>query len=328
MDARQYALEQWLTKKCQLTTFQLQIMQGDASFRRYFRMRIDNHSYVVMDAPPPRENCVSFVAIAKALLGLGLRAPDIIASDLSQGFLLLTDLGDSLYLRELSIANAEDLYGRALDALAILQGCRQVDGWAIPSFTADFMRQELELFKEWFLQKHLNLTFAPSMESRLATVFDFLAQSAASQTQVFMHRDYHSANLMMLPNNGVGILDFQDAFRGPVTYDLVSLLRDCYISWPDALVTKLVLQYWEKLNLPDVDKEEFLRWFDLMGLQRHLKALLTFSRKLHRDGNANYLQHIPRTLDYIAKISARYPECKALYELVLEMLCARIPENH
>lgn len=316
MDIRQHALEQWLYN--QFPTFQLHTMQGDASFRRYFRVQVDNDSYIAMDAPPERENCLPFVAIAKALRSMGLHTPAIIASDLSQGFLLISDFGDALYLKELNSINAEMLYGRALDALAILQTCRQAEGWTLSPFTATFMRQELELYKEWFLQKHLKVTLTPQADAQLATAFDFLAQSSANQPHVFMHRDYHSANLMVLPNEQVGILDFQDAFIGPVTYDLVSLLRDCYIDWPDALVIKLVLQYKEKLNLAKVSNEEFLRWFDLMGLQRHLKALLTFSRKFHRDNNPNYLQHIPRTLDYIATVSARYPECKILHTLALE----------
>lgn len=316
MDTRTNDLHHWLTHDCQLPPFQLEPMQGDASFRRYFRVKTADHSYVAMDAPPPRENCVPFVAIANQLRTIGLCAPEIIASSLSRGFLLLTDFGDQQYLKTLTAANADELYGRALNALAVLQTCRNVDGWVIQDFTAEFMRHELELFKEWFLQKHLGLTLTAQTENQLATCFDFLATSAANQTQVFMHRDYHSANLMVLPDQQVGILDFQDAFIGPVTYDLVSLLRDCYIAWPDEQVVKWALQYHEKLALPDVNAELFLRWFDLMSLQRHLKALLTFSRKFRRDNNSNYLQHIPRTLNYIANVSARYPECSVLQELV------------
>lgn len=319
MDQRLHDLEQWLSETCNLPTHKLHAMAGDASFRRYFRVEMEDQSYVAMDAPPPRENCIPYIAIAKTLRQMGLCAPDIIASHVNKGFLLITDFGDYLYLKELNPTNAEELYTRALDALTILQSCRQVDGWPIPTFTAEFMRQELEMFKEWFLCKHMNLTLSLQRDHQLATCFDFLAQSASSQAQVFMHRDYHSANLMVLPNKQVGILDFQDAFIGPVTYDLVSLLRDCYITWPDEVVTKLVLQYWQNLNLPHVTADQFLFWFDMMGLQRHLKALLTFSRKLHRDGNASYLQHIPRTVSYIEKVSARYSNCQVLSELCIEV---------
>lgn len=322
MDARKQTLVDWLTNQSKIPVFNLQPLQGDASFRRYFRATVPDGSYVVMDAPPERENCVPFVAIANALRAIGVCTPEIKAADIAQGFLVLSDFGSQLYLHELAAHNALELYSRALDTLAVLQTCRQVDGWTLPHFTANFMRNELELFKEWFLQKHLNITFSAQLESQLATTFDFLANAAAAQKQVFMHRDYHSANLMVLPNQKVGVLDFQDAFMGPVTYDLVSLLRDCYIAWPDAMVMQLVQQYHEKINLTTVSADEFLRWFDLMGLQRHLKALLTFSRKYRRDHDANYLQHIPRTLNYIEKISARYPECAALHNLISTQVLA------
>jgi aminoglycoside/choline kinase family phosphotransferase len=318
MDTRQQALEHWLNMSCRLTNYQLQLLAGDASFRRYFRVQpVNDVALIAMDAPPEKENCRPFIAIAKALSAIGLNVPDIFHSDVAQGFLLLTDFGDSLYLKTLSIDNAEALYGKALDALAILQSCPQVPGWTVPLFTADFMYKELQLFKEWFLQRYLDLSLSTQTEKMLESFFHFLANTAAEQPQVFMHRDYHSANLMLLPMNQVGILDFQDAFFGPVTYDLVSLLRDCYIAWPDALVTKLVLQYKAKLpSLAEVSDQQFIRWFDLMGMQRHLKALLTFSRKYCRDNDANYLQHIPRTLIYILNCSQRYSECEPFQQFL------------
>ncbi len=324
MTPRQHALQTWLREHCQLSAFQLEPLAGDASFRQYFRVQVAQKSYIAMDAPPERENCMPFVAIANALRQCGLSTPEIIASDVKQGFLLLTDFGDRLYLKELNLTNAEKLYSNALDALAILQTCRKVDGWTVPFFTADFMQQELNLFKKWFLQMHLNLTLSDATEKMLANFFHFLANMAAQQPQVFMHRDYHSANLMLLPNKQVGILDFQDAFIGPVTYDLVSLLRDCYyVISPEAMVTKLVLQYQEKINLTQHSQEEFLRWFDLMGMQRHLKALLTFTRKFHRDHNANYLQHIPRTLNYVLEVSRRYTECREFNNFLQQVsVCA------
>ena len=174
------------------------------------------------------------------------------------------------------------------------------------------MRDELMLCKEWFFEKYLSLTLSREAHARLNASFDFLAENAANQPLVFMHRDYHSANLMRLENEEVGILDFQDAFIGPLTYDVVSLLRDCYIDWPEKRVIEWATYYWQKIALPSVSLETFLRWFDLMGIQRHLKCLLTFSRKYCRDQNAEYVQHIPRTLHYIITISERYPECKAL----------------
>ncbi len=317
MDARQQLLERWLTTVCQLEHYTKVPMAGDASFRRYFRIIHKGHSYVAMDAPPPRENCLSFTLIADAIRREGLRSPIIFQKDLEQGFLLLSDFGDRDYLSELNEKNAEALYGCALDALSVLQKCSQLSKYQPPHFTAEFMIAELQLFKEWFLQKHLGLVLNSETEKMLATLFCFLANSAASQPQVFMHRDFHSANLMVLPNDEVGILDFQDAFIGPLTYDVVSLLRDCYIEWPTQQVEKLALAYKEKIKLTQVSNEIYLRWFDLMGMQRHLKALLTFSRKYRRDQNNHYLKHIPRTLNYIVAVANKYPECHA-FKLFLE----------
>ncbi len=308
-----HLLTTWLTTHCGLTDFQLEALPGDASFRQYFRVRGSDYSYIAMNAAVEKPSCVPFVAIANTLRHAGLSAPEIIASDFSEGFLLLTDFGNHLYLKELTTQNAKELYTRALDALFVMQQCRYAE---LKPFTAEFMRNELMLSKEWFLTKHLELIIPDDTSHMLADCFTFLADSAANQPYVFMHRDYHSANLMVLPNQAVGILDFQDAFIGPVTYDLVSLLRDCYIAWPDALVVELVKYYWEKLALPNVSFSEFKRWFDLMGIQRHLKAILTFSRKYRRDNNAGYLQHIPRTLNYVLTVSQHYPECHALHHFL------------
>lgn len=323
MDVRQTALTQWLSAEANLGSFHLEALPADASFRRYFRVHHPHGTLIAMDAPPERENCVPFVAITKALRQQGLHTPEIILSNVACGFLLITDFGHRLYLQELTANNALTLYREALTALATLQQCRAVPGWTIPLFTAEFMRNELNLFKEWYLEKHLGLVCDTATETMLSTVFNFLAESAAAQPQVFMHRDYHSANLMCLPNNQVGILDFQDAFIGPVTYDLVSLLRDCYIAWPPALIDTLVVEFQQQLRGIKVSPQEWRRWFDLMGIQRHLKALLTFARKYRRDGNPHYLKHIPRTLNYVYTIGQQYPECKKLMTFIQEVsLCA------
>jgi hypothetical protein len=272
-----------------------------------------------MDAPPERENCVPYVAISRALRVHGLLAPEVIAQDISQGFLLLTDFDDRLLLHELNSTNVQQFYTQALDALAMLQSCPAVLDWQIQPFTMDVMIQELQWFQEWYLENYLALTLSTTAKNTLAELFSFLAKEAANQPQVFMHRDYHSANLMVLPNDQIGILDFQDAFIGPVTYDLVSLLRDCYVAWPEEFITALVLRYRDQLKITVTDNE-FLRWFDLMGLQRHLKALLTFARKYCRDGNANYLKHIPRTLNYVVQESRHYPECQAFKKFLCEVM--------
>jgi len=313
VDIRQQALVQWLESVAGLSQVALQPMQGDASFRRYFRVQ----SFVAMDAPPPQENCAPFVAIAHALRGMGVQVPEIIQADIAHGFLLLTDFGDKTYLKTLNSQNADMLYQRALKALAVMQGCQQVPSHTLSLFDADFMRKEWQWHQEWFLQKYLNIDFASQQQS-LDACYEVLITSAINQPQMFMHRDYHSGNLMVLPNE-VGILDFQDAFIGPVTYDLASLLRDCYIDWPASQVEKWVLDYLALLQklkpeLQKVSRGQFLRWFDLMGLQRHIKALMTFARKKVRDHQSNYLQHIPRTLNYIVEVSARYDELAPLHQ--------------
>lgn len=305
-DQRKQSLQKWLNDSCFLKEIVLQTMPGDASFRRYFRVLHADKTYVAMDAPSEQEDSRPFIAISKALTHLGLHTPHVIQSDLTQGFLLLTDLGQYQLLKELNSGNAELLYQKALNALATLQGCQKVTDWEIPFFTADIMRKELLLFQNWFLETYLKLNLSDATQKMLNNTFDILVASLIKQPLVFMHRDYHSANLMILPQQEIGILDFQDAFRGPITYDLVSLLRDCYIAWPDELIRKLVLHYHQQLNVT-VSLDEFNEWFDWMGLQRHMKALFTFSRKFERDHCPNYLQHIPRTLNYLIQISEKYP---------------------
>jgi aminoglycoside/choline kinase family phosphotransferase len=309
MDKRYEQLLEWLNKNVEAESLTITPIAGDASFRRYFRVSANAHTWVAMDAPPDKENCVTFIAVAKALRDCGLSTPEIFKQNITDGFLLLSDFGDKQLLQTLNEKNVARLYNNALDALAVLQNCRHIDGCTVPAFTRDFMFQELLWFKEWFIQRYLHLELSVAIDAMLTNVFNFLANLAASQPQVFMHRDYHSANLMLLPDEKIGILDFQDAFIGPVMYDVVSLLRDCYIDWPDELVMSLALSYKLRLDLKITD-ELFLRWFNGMGLQRHMKALLTFSRKYKRDHNSNYLVHIPRTLNYIAKISRFFPECQ------------------
>jgi aminoglycoside/choline kinase family phosphotransferase len=314
-DFKKIALKKWLTDTCQLKQFTLETLRGDASLRQYFRVKTGDQSYVVMVAPTERDECKPFIAISKVLRAKGLLSPEIIVSHAPLGFLLLTDFGDQQLLSTLNAQNADLLYAKSLDSLAALQECREVFGWKIRPFTANFMLQECLLFKEWFLQMFLELELAHHTEKMLSTFFQCIVESAANQPQVFMHRDYHSANLMVLPDNQIGILDFQDAFIGPVTYDLVSLLRDAYIAWPEERVKNWALSYYSQLSLP-MNADDFLKAFDLMGCQRHLKAILTFTRKYLRDDSTNYLQHIPRVLHYLSYISERYPETKAFHEFL------------
>ena len=320
---REKTLRQWL-KKQGLSKAKLKLLPGDASFRRYFRLTLPQGSFIVMDAPPPVEDCKPFIHIAKTLREMGLQAPEVIEADSEQGFLLISDFGDLTYLRacQLKAEQPDQLYQRALMALALLQSCPKVQGHSIPLFTADLMHKEWELYQEWFLEKWLMLS-APSVLS-LRSCYEIIVESAISQPQVFMHRDYHSANLMVLPENKVGILDFQDAYKGPITYDAVSLLRDCYIDWPEEMVKRLALFYFKQLQalgaLQETDPSLFLRWFDLMGLQRHLKALMTFARKKVRDQQSSYLNAVPRTLRYLLKVSKEYPDMIALHTFLGEVV--------
>lgn len=317
VDERQLELIRWLQSVAGLQNVKLKAMQGDASFRRYFRVQ----SFVAMDAPPPRENCAPFVAIARALRRLGLQVPEIFHANIEQGFLLLTDFGERTYLKTLNFENADTLYGHALSALRMMQGCQEVPSHHLPLFNADFMWQEWLWHQEWFLQKYLGLDISNEQQA-LDAGYQLLIASALEQPQVFMHRDYHSANLMVLLQD-VGILDFQDAFIGPMTYDLVSLLRDCYIDWPVQQVERWALAYLASLHEQgewlQISKDQFLRWFDLMGLQRHLKALMTFARKNVRDAQPAYLKFIPRTLNYVVSVSSRYQELKPLHQFYLKV---------
>lgn len=319
MEERLQTLHAWLKNTCGFQTYSLQPMLGDASFRRYFRMRHAHHSYVVMDAASERASCIPFIAIAKTLRQQGILVPEVIHAHSTEGFILLTDFGDQSLLQTLIPSNMITLYSLAMKELTQLQACPSVTGWTLPLFTAERMQEELLQFKHWFLEQYLKLTLPPALENKLYQNFQFLSCAAAAQPQTFMHRDFHSANLMVLPENKIGILDFQDAFIGPLLYDLVSLLRDCYIDWPKEHIVQLALMYRDRV-CPSVEPHLFLRWFDLMGLQRHLKALLTFSRKYVRDQDPRYLRHVPRTLNYIISASHDYPECKALHQVCNEWI--------
>ncbi len=316
-------LKQWLQENCALPIDALQEIAGDASFRRYFRLKSGTQSYMVMDASQQRDSFEPYAAIARALLSLGVTVPEIMAQDLAQGFMLISDFGDQQYLNALSNSNADSLYKTALDSLARLQTCREVRDWTLPTFDQRFMQRELSEFKHWFLERYLKLSFSAPENTLLQTTFNQLCVAAEKQTQVFIHRDYHSANLMVLPQQAVGILDFQDACIGPVTYDPVSLLRDCYIDWPDEKVQSWAASYYERLRadqqLSEVSLEQFMIEFDWMGLQRHMKALFIFARKYLRDHTPRYLKFLPRTLNYVVRISARYPELQAFHAFVSDL---------
>ena len=287
-------------------------VSGDASFRRYFRLHSHGMSWILMDAPPQKEDSHPFVAIAKAWEPLDIHAPVVHAVDFEQGYMLLSDLGDDLYLDQLNGDNADELYSRAFGALTRLQQCRDIEGHPLPQYDRALLQREMDLFRDWLVGDLLQVELKPGVKKLFAEVSEVLIESALEQPTVCVHRDYHSRNLLVDGDKTPGVIDFQDAVIGPVTYDLVSLLRDCYIEWPDLQVYGWVDQFGGLLQqdglLENYDRAQFYRWFDLMGAQRHLKAAGIFARLNLRDGKPGYLRDIPRTLNYIIRVAGRYDE--------------------
>ncbi|WP_039959475.1 aminoglycoside phosphotransferase family protein [endosymbiont of Riftia pachyptila] len=320
MSQRIEQLKSWLNSLPDLGDYHFEPASDDASFRRYFRITNSHGSFIAMDAPPAQEDTAPFIQVAEAFEAIGLNVPHIHARDIENGYLLLSDLGNRLYLDELDETSVERLYGDALGALMTIQACGPREG--LPPYDEALLQREMELFRDWLLGRQLGLTLSTEEQSMLDESFALLAQSALEQSQVCVHRDFHSRNLMFTERHNPGVIDFQDAVVGPVTYDLVSLLRDCYIEWPKSWVRAWALGYYELAVqsgvLSDEHEDRFLRWFDLMGVQRHLKAAGIFARLNRRDGKPGYLKDIPRTLGYIVSVAADYPELSALALLIDE----------
>ena len=300
--------------------YTLSAASEDASFRSYLRLECGTGSWILMDAPPEKERCDRFIDIAKRLRKARLSAPEIIQQDQVQGFLLLTDLGSSDYLSVLDTNSEGLLYADALAALLRMQ--TSIDSDDLPAYGEQLLLQEMDLFRDWFLAELLGIELDASQQAQWLSIKQILVQNALEQPQVFVHRDYHSRNLMKIDDHNPGILDFQDAVKGPITYDLVSLLRDCYIDWPARRVDQLALDFYESARnneLVDVKSAKFLRWFNLMGIQRHLKAIGIFARLKIRDGKHGYLKDIPRALGYIEQVSAEEINMTWLYSLISEL---------
>ncbi|EGM77411.1 aminoglycoside phosphotransferase [Rheinheimera sp. A13L] len=292
---------------------------GDASFRRYFRFSVAQNSYILMDAPTPAEDCGRFVATQQAFVQAGLQVPRIIAQDLEQGLLLLSDLGDTLLLSELTQHTVSDFYRQALAQLAQVRTISATSAGPLPVFDQAFLLREMQIFIDWFLLEHLQLTLNEQEQAMLQRHFQLLADTALQQPQAGMHRDYHARNLMLQQDGSLAVIDFQDLVTGPVTYDAVSLLKDCYVKWPLELVQSLSQEFYHHLKatheLPaKVSAEQFQLWFDWMGLQRHIKVCGIFCRLYHRDGKSGYLADLPRVFEYVLEVTQHYPE---LYELDL-----------
>lgn len=293
---------------------------SDASFRRYFRWEGADRSFVVMDAPPPQENCKPFVDIAFLLAKSGINVPKIYAQDLERGFLLLNDLGNKTYLDVIDSENADDLFKDALQALLAFQQL-PMDA-PLPSYDVALLRRELELFPEWYVKRELGIEFDPAQQMLWQQVSDKLIESALAQPKVLVHRDYMPRNLMLSEPNP-GVLDFQDAVYGPVTYDVTCLFKDAFLSWPEERVLGWLADYWQQaaaLGIPvQPDFEDFLRASDLMGVQRHLKVIGIFARICHRDGKPRYLGDVSRFFAYIEAVIARRPELVELDVLLASL---------
>ncbi|MFL6547520.1 MAG: aminoglycoside phosphotransferase family protein [Povalibacter sp.] len=339
VDARLEQLRSWVQQLFGSHDFLIAPASADASFRRYFRVTREAQTWIAMDAPPEKENMEPYIRIANMLVEVGVNAPRVLHTNFTEGFLLNTDLGGRTYLTEIdAVGDVDKLYHDAMDALVQIQANGKTHAAGLPPYDEPLLRREMQLFPEWFCARHLKLELDAAESSGLQNAFDALVKEALLQPRVFVHRDYHSRNLMVTSGKfgaNPGILDFQDAVHGPVTYDLVSLLRDCYVAWPAERVTEWLSRFREVARAAGVDtgpdQKTFQRWFDFMGVQRHLKAIGIFARLWHRDGKQGYLKDIPRTLNYVRVAAGAYPELNGLRQIidtrVMPVLEAAIPST-
>jgi len=338
MDHRLQLLIRWVSQSPGFANTTVVPVAGDASFRRYFRVWRSaewqeaqgmeraqaDQPFIVMDAPPEHEDCQPFVTLAQHWRSQGVKVPAIVQQDLAQGLLLMEDFGDRLLLGQLNTANADQLYGNALAELLRIQQLSDNPDYPLAAYSNDLLDREMALFRDWLLQRQLGLNLNNSDLAMLSATFKLLRESASAQPRVPVHRDYHSRNLLVTGiDDRPGVIDFQDAVMGPVTYDLVSLLKDCYVQWPHERVETWLENYRQSsLNagLHSADAATFHQWFELMGMQRHLKAAGIFARLALRDGKPDYLDDIPRTLGYLCSASARQPALRAFHDWLLNIV--------
>jgi len=313
-------LQGWLQQVLPGQSFDLAPASSDASFRRYFRVSLNNRSLIVMDAPPQHENCAPFVHVAQLFAAAGVHVPEIRAQDLTQGFLLLSDLGCDTYLSKLNAASADALYRDANVALIKIQLASKPG--QLPPYDAALLLREMQLFPEWYVAKHLQVQLTPGQRAVLDSALQQILDNVLAQPAVYVHRDYHARNLMVSEPNP-GVLDFQDAVYGPITYDLVSLYKDAYIAWDEERILDWTVRYWEdakRARLPVAeDFGAFYRDFEWMGIQRHIKVLGIFARLYHRDGKAGYLNDMPLVLRYLRTACERYRALGPFLELLDEL---------
>ncbi|MFQ3234492.1 MAG: aminoglycoside/choline kinase family phosphotransferase [Paraglaciecola sp.] len=322
---RQAQLLDWINHSTPFLCQQLEMVYGDASFRRYFRFTYQNQSIIAVDAPPMFEDSQKFVLIAELYAKNGLSVPRVLAHDQSQGFYCLQDFGDRLFSAALDQTSCQHLYPQALGLLPSIQLCTRTSQANLPEFDDNLLTAEFEIFTHWLLSVHLKLTLS-AQELRIVTqIFACLRANFFAQPQVGVHRDFHSRNLMLLDDGNIGVIDFQDAVLGPITYDAVSLLRDCYQRWPSEWVDQWFVN-WHTQYYGQYPFKQFKRWFDLSGLQRHIKASGIFARLYHRDAKVDYLADIPRTLGYLCEIGQQYSECQAFAQLITDKIIPRLTE--
>lgn len=319
-DERYQQLTDWLSGIYEKQTFTVNPLSGDAGFRRYFRVQFEHGSVLCVDAPPQKLNNLSFVELAKSFAKQGLIVPEILHYDEAVGFICISDFGDVLLSDKLSIHTMKSLYQEAIDLLPSVANVCATDKWQLPVYDAPFLQMEMDLFEQWFLNKHLDIWLTAEQKQQLQDCFELLVERALEQPQQCVHRDFHSRNLMQTVTGKIAVIDFQDAVIGPVTYDLVSLLRDCYVRWDDEDIEPLLYYAWQLLVVDKVNEKvdftTFCGWFDFMGLQRHIKVVGIFSRLHYRDKKSNYLNDIPLTLSYIFDVAKKYPELRFLSDFI------------
>ena len=294
----------------------IEVASADASFRKYYRIRSNEESLLLMDASLEKESLHPFLDVTQRLRQVGVQAPKVFEKSLENGYLIIEDFGDSHYLQNLNEYTFKELYSKAIDEIVKMQ---EADVKELPLYDKAFLRFEMDLMREWYLEKKLKKSLNEKQESILNNALEAIVSVVLSQPQsYFVHRDFHSRNIMLEKNGEIGVIDYQDAMSGAITYDLVSLLKDCYIEFEREEIEKLALAF-KKRKFIDVSDTLFLKWFDFMGMQRHIKVLGVFSRLHLRDGKDGYLKDIPLTLKYLLETAKRYDETKELHALLIEL---------
>lgn len=320
---REQQLHNWINQNTDFECAALEIVSGDASFRRYFRFSCNGQSIIAVDAPPEHGSMDQFIAVAQSYRDKGIRVPEVYAYDLAQGLYIQEDFGSRLFSNVLTVDSCEQLYPKALDNIPLIQGCVLTENGALPAFDGAFIDRELSLFTDWLLEKYLQLGLTDAEENMLYEIFESVKNSCLSQPSAGMHRDYHSRNLMLLDNDEIGVIDFQDAVIGPITYDAISLLRDSYQDWPKVQV-QAWLQNWHAKYYAQYPWAEFKMWFDCVGMQRHIKIAGIFARLSIRDNKPSFLSDIPHTLHYLIDEASQYPEYSAFADFVRGRVLPRV----